>query len=269
MKGTVRTWRYIPNWKLSLVTFLFGIATATSGFSENPGERTNGLRLNFHGVPLENVLNYLSEAAGFIIVLQAQPLANVDVWSDQLLARDEALSILNSALHLQGYAAVLNGRTLRIMTADAARSGKLPVKLGNDPELIPATDQVVTQVIPLRFIEAKQILKDLQPLVAAQATLIANESANSLVITDTQANIHRLVEIIKAIDLSAEDPIVIRIFHLRNSDPVEMADLLADLFPDPGGSANNSSSVPFGGGPRGFPGGPSGFGGSGEGDPSS
>src|SRR5882672_3796868 len=140
------------------------------------------------------------------------------------------------------------------MTADAARSGKLPVKLGNDPELIPPTDQVVTQVIPLRFIEANQILKDLQPLVAAQATLIANESANSLVITDTQANIHRLTEIIKAIDLAAEDPIVIRIFHLRNSDTVEMADLLSELFPDPGRSDNNSSSVPFPGGPPGFPG---------------
>src|SRR3954466_14663566 len=30
-----------------------------------------GLRLNFRGVPLEMVLNYLSEAAGFIIVLEA------------------------------------------------------------------------------------------------------------------------------------------------------------------------------------------------------
>src|SRR5260370_9243015 len=226
MKETVRAWRGIANRKVWLITFLFCLATATTGFSENPRERTNGLRLNFHGVPLEKVLNCLSEGEGFIIVLQAQPLANVDVWSDQLLARDEALSILNSALDPQGYAAVLDGRTLRIMTAEAARVCKLPVKLGNDPKLIPATDQVVTQVIPLRFIEAAQILKDLQPLLAAHATLIANESANSLVITDTQANIHRLLEIIKAIDQAAEDPVLIRIFHLRNSDPVEMADLL-------------------------------------------
>src|SRR5712691_3508462 len=165
MKETVRSWRGIANRKVRLITFLFCLATATTGFSENPSERTNGLRLNFHGVPLEKVLNYLSEAAGFIIVLQAQPLANVDVWSDQLLARDEALSILNSALHLQGYAAVLNGRTLRVMSADAARAARLPVKLGNDPELIPPTDQVVTQIIPLRFIEAAQILKELQPLI--------------------------------------------------------------------------------------------------------
>ncbi|HXI50274.1 MAG TPA: hypothetical protein VNH84_02180, partial [Candidatus Saccharimonadales bacterium] len=34
-----------------------------------PADTERGLRLNFRGVPLDMVLNYMSEAAGFIIVL--------------------------------------------------------------------------------------------------------------------------------------------------------------------------------------------------------
>jgi len=42
-----------------------------------------GLRLNFRGVPLDMVLNYLSDAAGFIIVLDTEVKGKVDVWSNQ------------------------------------------------------------------------------------------------------------------------------------------------------------------------------------------
>src|SRR5262245_8091634 len=50
-----------------------------------------GLRLNFRGAPLEMVLNYLSEAAGFIIVLDTQVKGKVDVWSNTPLSKDEAV----------------------------------------------------------------------------------------------------------------------------------------------------------------------------------
>ncbi|HWH72424.1 MAG TPA: secretin N-terminal domain-containing protein, partial [Candidatus Sulfotelmatobacter sp.] len=167
-------------------------ASAGGGQKEN-----NGLRLNFRGAPLEMVLDYLSEAAGFIIVLEAQPKGTVDVWSDQPLTRDEACDVLNSALIKNGYAAVRKGRTLTIVNRDEAKTHALPVKLGSDPGSIPQTDEMVTQILPVRFIEVAQLVKDLQPLVSARATMTANESANTVAITETQANIHRVAEIIQ------------------------------------------------------------------------
>src|ERR1051326_5242433 len=66
----------------------------------NPGTRTNGteLRLNFRGASLESVLQYLSEAAGFIIDLQTSVKGKIDVWSGQPVSQDDALALLNSAL---------------------------------------------------------------------------------------------------------------------------------------------------------------------------
>jgi uncharacterized membrane protein YgcG len=65
------------------------------------------------------------------------------------------------------------------------------------------------------------------------------------VITDTQANIRHLVEIVKAIDSSAEDVTEVKVFRLRYADPTEMATLLSGLFPDQNGA---QSLMRFGGG---------------------
>ena len=222
--------------------------------------------MNFRGAPLELVLNYLSEAAGFIIVLDAQPRGRVDMWSSQPVTREEAVALLNSVLHKNGLAAIRKGRTLTIINRDEAKIRPIPVRLGSDPESIPDDEEIVTQIIPVRFVEATQLLKDLQPLVSVNTSMTANESGNSIVITDTQSNIRRVAEVIKAIDTGAEDVTEVRVFRLNNADPTEMTELLTSLFPDETRSSGQSQGS---GGFRsffrgGFPGMPGGGGSSGS-----
>src|SRR5258708_39067538 len=87
----------------------------------SPNDAEKGLRMNFRGVPLEMVLNYLSDAAGFIIVLETRVEGKVDAWSNQPLSKEEAVSLLNTVLNKNGYAAIQNGRTLTIVARDEAK----------------------------------------------------------------------------------------------------------------------------------------------------
>ena len=234
------------------------------------GNGSNTLRLNFRNAPIEMVLNYLSDAAGFIIEMNTPAKGKVDVWSSQPVSKDEAVDILNSVLNKNGYAAIRNGRILTIVSKEDAIHADIPVKTGNDPEAIPRNDEIVTQIIPIRFVEAQQLVKDLSPLVSPHATIIANEAGNSIAVTDTQANIRHLVEIIKAIDSSAEDVAEIRVFHLKHHDPVEISTLLNGLFSGQGTAAGVQAPFRLGGpgfggfGGFGFGGG-GGFGGAGMG----
>jgi general secretion pathway protein D len=214
------------------------------------------LRLNFRNAPLEMVLNYLSDAAGFIIVLDTQVNGNVSVISSHPLTRDEAVDLLNAVLNKNGYAAIRNGRTLTIVDKNDAKNRDIPVKSGNKPEEIPNNAEIVTQIIPIRFVEARQLVSDLTSFVSPQATVVANEEGNSIVITDTQANIRHLTEIIKAVDESAEAETEIRVFHLKHASPTDVANELASIFPSSTGN-NSQSPIRFGGG--GFGGGPGGF----------
>ena len=237
-------------------------AKAESGNGESnlpPGE----LRLNFRGAPLETVLNYLSEAAGFIIVLETEVKGKIDVWSNQPVSQEEALEILNSALNKNGYAALRNGRTLTIVGKEAARRREIPVKTGNDPVRIPRSDGMVTQIIPIRYINAAQLTENLKPLLPSEANLTANEAGNSLIMTDTETSVRHITEIIRALDNSATGANSIRVFQLQYADSKEVASVLKDLFPSTDTSANNRNGGRGGGG--GFPGFPGGFGGGGGG----
>ena len=215
---------------------------------------TNGLRLNFSNVPLELVLKYLSDAAGFHIVMDTQVKGSVTVISSHAMSKDEAVILLNTVLNKNGYAAIRNEQFLTIVDKADAKNRNIPVIVQSDPALVPNNDIIVTQIIPLRFVEAAQLVKDLSPFVAQTATIVANEAGNSIVITDTQANIRHLCEIIKAIDSSAEASTEIRVFHLQHANPSDVATLLGGVFPSQSSGSGSQTPVRFGGG-----GGPGGF----------
>ncbi len=197
--------------------------------------------INFRNAPLESVLDYLSKAAGFVIVLDTQISGNVDMWSHQPLNKDEAVDLLNTVLNRKGFAAIRNGRTLTIVKRDDAKKRDLPVKVGSDPEVIPKNDEMVTQIIPVRYTDAVKLLQDLDPLLPSYATVSANESSNAVVLTDTQSNIRRMTEIIRALDTSISSISTVRVFALTYAEATELADVITEIFEIDDSSQNNRS----------------------------
>src|ERR1051325_546090 len=177
-----------------------GTKPAQEAAPQPVAEDDKRLRLNFRGVPLEMVLNYLSDAAGFIIVLETKVEGKVDVWSNQPLSKEEAVNLLNSILKKNGYAAIRNGRTLTIVKQDEAKTRDIPVQRGSETQDIPKTDEMVTQIIPVRHAIAGQLTANLQQLLGTYATMTANESANTFIITATQSDVRRMTEIVNALD---------------------------------------------------------------------
>ena len=202
-----------------------------------------GLRMNFRSAPLDQILNFLSEAAGFIVTLETDVRGRFDVWSSKALSKEEAVDLLNVALSRNGYAAIANGNRLSIMSKDEAKRRNIPVKTGNKAEEIPANEQIVTQIIPMKSISAMQLLKDLQPILPPMASITANEGGNSIVITDTQSSIKRLVEIISALDTSVAGA-SIKVFPLTYADAKSLATIIKELF------ASDSSGRGGSGDPR-------------------
>jgi len=216
---------------------------------------SNELRLNFRNAPLEMVLNYLSDAAGFIIVLDTHVNGNVTIVSTHPVSQDEAVNLLNTELNRNNYAAIRNGRTLTIVDKSEAKTRNIPVKTGNNPDSIPDNDEIATWIIPIRFVEARQLVSDLSLFVSSQATIVANEAGNSIVVTDTQSNIRHLAEIIQSVDNSAEAETEIRVFRLKYASPTDVANELSSVFPSSTSGNNTQSPIQFRGGGGGGPGG--------------
>lgn len=222
-------------------------APATNAVNNNG---SNEVRMNFQDASLETVLKYLSDAAGFIINVKpgTSIRGKVNIFSSQPVSKEEAVDLLDTALIQNGLAAIQQGRMITIVNRDEAKTQHVPVFKENDPQKIPQTDRIATYIIPVRFVEVGQLIKDIQPLVSMQTSMTANESGNSVIVTDTQANIRRVAEVIKFVDSGAEDFTEVQVFSLKHADPTGMADLLTNLFPDDSKTGNAQS--PFQGGGR-------------------
>ena len=223
----------------------------------------NGMRLNFRGAPLSLVLDYLSDAAGFVINKETDVRGTVEVWSKEPLTKDEAVEVLNSVLKKNGCAVIRNGRILTIVAQDTAKTKDLEVITGNDPNEVDKSNEVVTQIIPVKYASVSQLVPNLELLLPTTATLSANESANSLILVATKTDIKRMLKIVTALDTSIASVSSIRVIPLKYADAKETATLISTLFTSQGGSQSGSSSSrgslfsmfggggPFGGGPGG------------------
>jgi len=224
--------------------------------------RREGITLNFQGAPLIDVLQYLSEMGGFVIIQETPVAGTATVMSHQPLTPDESVDLLNTLLVEKGLVAIRSGRILRIVDRRTALRQPLPVYTSTRPQDIPMRDEMATQIIPVRFANATQLIANLSPLLAEGASMSANESSNSIVITDTQTNARRMAEIIGALDSSIAGISAVRVFPLRFAAATELAKTLQDFFSPTGTSAGQAQTQ----GPRwafqrGGAGGPGGSGG--------
>ena len=242
-------------------------APAASAAAEvKPASAKGTIMLNFQGASLTDVLNYLSEAAGFVIVQEAPVSGTVNVVSRQPINAEDAVDLVNAVLIEKGYVAIRNGRILKIVKRDGAQKRELPVHTGSDPELIPRKDEMVTQILPLRFGEAAKLVENLRPLLADNATISSNESSNSILLTDTQTNIRRIAEIIRAIDTSVASISTLHVYPLKYANAKALATVITELFASNTAGGNGGGGRGRGGnGGGGFGGGFPGFGGPGGG----
>ena len=187
------------------------------------------IRLNFQNASLTDVLNSLSASAGFIIV-QEQPVSGtINLVSQQPVTADEAVDALNSVLADKGFVGIRNGRVLKIIPREGAQQRNLPVVVGSDPQTIPLKDNLVTQILPVRYLDVGKLVDTLRPLLSANATIASNDASNAILLTDTQVNIHRIAQIISALDTNVSSISVIKVYGLHYADAKELADLLTQL----------------------------------------
>ncbi|MDY7010195.1 MAG: type II secretion system secretin GspD [Planctomycetota bacterium] len=188
------------------------------------------LRLNFKDASVHAVLEYLSEAAGLVILEEARVDGRVTVMSRHPIDTSEAVSLLDSVLKEKGYTAIRRGRTLKIVTLEQAKKSSIPVHSGNDPEKVKPTDKLITQVIPIRFADAVKLKTDLASLKPAYADLSSNAASNALMLTATQADVRRFMEIIKALDGHMAGVAEVKVFQLQYANATNTAKLITDLF---------------------------------------
>lgn len=226
------------------------------GMRGAPNEPAN-ITLNFENESIKAVLSYLSESAGFSVVYDADVSGDVSVVSLQPQTKTQVVELLNTVLYKKGYAAVREDDTLVIYDVNDVKYKNIPVISDNNPENIPMSDKVVTQIIPVRYANAQELTSILEGLLPESASMSASQTSNALIITDSQKNIRRMAEIVRALDTTISDISTIKVYPLTNASAADTAEIISQLFS--GGSTGGRGGTT--GGSSRFGGGSSRFGG--------
>ncbi|MFB3894071.1 MAG: type II secretion system secretin GspD [Phycisphaerae bacterium] len=188
------------------------------------------LMLNFKDASLRTVLDYLSEAAGFIIVGEPKIEGRITLQSRWPVPVEEAVGLLDTVLKEKGYAAIRMGRTLKIVSLADAKKELIQTRFGNNPDEIKPSDRIITQVIPIRYVDAVKLKSDLSSLIPSSADVTTNAVSNTLIVTATEATVRRILEIIKAIDSHQADISTVKVFQLKYANATSTARLIQDIF---------------------------------------
>ncbi len=188
------------------------------------------LVLNFDNADVEVVIQAAAEIVGFNYVLAPTARGRkITVQTVGKISSDEVFPVLLTILDVNGLAAVRSGNLYRIIPRESAPQTPVRTIVGREegPGLPP--DEVVTQLVPLQFIGAQDAVALLRPFVPAQGALAAHRETNLLILTDTAANVRRLLEVLKLVDVEVALS-ELQIIGLKYADAQELAQILAQLF---------------------------------------
>jgi general secretion pathway protein D len=194
-----------------------------------PAQRGRFVVLNFDNADVETVVHAASEILGFNYVLAPDVRGKVTVQTSGRIPQEEVFGVLLAILEVHGFTAVKSGDLYKIVRIEGARERAVPTIVGLDIGPGRTGDEIVTQIVPIRSSSVTDLGTLLRPLISSRGTLIAHREANVLIITDTAANIRRLLDIIRLVDVEiALDEL--QIIAIRYADAADLANILNQLF---------------------------------------
>ena len=178
-----------------------------------------------------------AEVTGRTFIVDGRVQGKVSVVSDRPLSRSEYFEVFLSTLRANGLVAVPSGNgAFRIQPAEGAATQ--PTRIGSKGA---ARNQMVTEVIRLRSIDAAQAVETLRPLVSREGSLTANRAGRSLVLVDYADNVRRIRQLLAQIDRTSVDST--QSIALDHAGAREIAAALTELIPAAGEGGLTLASV--------------------------
>jgi type II secretory pathway component GspD/PulD (secretin) len=157
--------------------------------------------LNFDNADIETVIQAASEIIGFNYVLAPDVRGKVTVQTSGRIAHEDVFGVLLAILEVHGFTAVKAGNLYKILRIEGARERAVPTIVGQQPDPNRTTDEVITQIVPLKYSSAADLSAILNPLKSQRGSLIVHRETNVLIITDTASNMRRLLDIVRLVDV--------------------------------------------------------------------
>lgn len=157
----------------------------------------------------------------------------ISIVSNAPITIGEAWKAFLTALEVNNFSIVPSGAYLRITRKRDAREKQIVTYAGS---YSPDTDTLITRVLRLKYIGAEEAARVFRNFMSPDTRIVNYDQTNTLIITDTGANVKKLSDIIKLLDVEGYDE-SLEVIRIKNASAQEIAKLIDQLLPGSQGSA--------------------------------
>jgi len=201
-------------------------------------DQSVNVNLRFDNADLHQVVRIITDALSINYVIDPTVRGTVNMTAGEV-RRSDLFGILEAILKVNGATMVKAGNFYEIVPANTAV--KMPLEVQSSQSGIAPDDQVILQIVPLKFVAADEMARLLMQHISEAGNIVAQGGV--LLITDRRSNIRKLMEVIDVFDTRGFQGERVRIYAVRNNRAKDLADDLKAVF---GGYAlSTNTSIRF------------------------
>ncbi len=175
--------------------------------------------LNFKDADIKELIKFVADITGKTVIIDPKVKATIEVISNSEVDEQELYILFLNILEVHGFAAIetTDANVIRVIPQKNARTSAIPVIKGDTTI---ANPEYVTQIIPLKNVNASKLIPVLRPLIPQQGHMAAYTDTNSIIVTDNAHNVAKIVKIIKNLDQSPHKDVEIIKLKFASADEI-------------------------------------------------
>jgi general secretion pathway protein D len=183
--------------------------------------------LNFRDADLAQIADAVATATHKSFIIDPRVRAQVTMISSTQVDAATFYETFQSILQVHNFIAVPGaGNTVKIIPD--ANQRFYPGSHDLQEHVSPTSDEIVTEVIPVKNVSAVQLVTVLRPLVPTTGQINAYSQANMIIISDHEANVNRVMKIIARIDQVGDADV--EVIPMQNASATDIARVLTSLY---------------------------------------
>ena len=160
--------------------------------------------IDFPDAELTDIVTAISKVANKNFILDGSLKGKrITIMSPQKVTKEEAYNVFLTSLFMNGLTVVSSGKYLRVIQSREAPKSNVRVFYG---DFVPASDEIVTLVYPLKNISSEDMPRIFQDLLPRTGNILVYPETNSVIMTDSGLNLRRMISILKSVDVPGSQP---------------------------------------------------------------
>lgn len=193
-------------------------------------EEAGQIVLNFDDADLCEVIRTIAELLNINYIVDSNVRGKVTIHTAGGLRKEDILPVFFQILEVNGLTAIKEGSLHKIVKLKDAPRMLITSRFGYKEEAVPPVERIIIQIIPLKFISAREMIKLLTPFISADGTILSHGDSNTLLVVDKGLNILKVLRLVEVFDVNVFEKVNYEFYPLENTDAEEVAKVIKEIF---------------------------------------